>query len=57
MATANMRIGYMAGRTFIHWAKAMLLGFSSSRSNANQQQIFTETFYLYQALVARQTKP
>jgi hypothetical protein len=37
----------MAGRTINHWADAMLLGFSSSRSNAIEKHNLTETFYLY----------
>jgi len=51
------RLGNMAGRTYSHWAEEMLLGFSSGRSNAIEQRNLTETFYLYRALVARQTKP
>jgi hypothetical protein len=50
------RIGYMAGWTVSHWADVMLFGFSSGRSNANGQQILTETIYLYRALVAGRTK-
>jgi hypothetical protein len=56
-ATANIRIRNMAGRTVSHWADAMLFGFSSSGRKSIEQHIFTETFYLYRALVARRTKP
>jgi hypothetical protein len=47
----------MAGWTCSHWAKEILLGFSSGRSNAIGQQILTEKVYLYRALVTRRTKP
>jgi len=53
----NIRIGYMAGLKVSHWAEVMLLGLSSGRRNAIGQQILTETLYLYQTLVAGQTKP
>jgi hypothetical protein len=40
-ATANMRIGYMAGWTVSHWAYGILFGFSSGRNNAIGQQNYT----------------
>jgi hypothetical protein len=47
----------MAGGTGSHWADEVLLGFSSSGRKTIEQYILPETFYLYWALVARQTKP
>ena len=37
----NIRIGYMAGWTINNWAKGMLMGFSSGRSNAIGQKNLT----------------
>jgi hypothetical protein len=49
-----MNIGHMAGKKSSHWADVIILGLRSGTINAIGQQIFTESFHLYQALLAGQ---